>query len=221
MTFGTIAMSSPLAAPDSPPKAVIFDLDGVIFDSAESNITFYDHILTALGRPAVARQSLAVIHSEPMDRSLRHLLDHDEDEYQRAMAYCRGLDPAMFVPTLTLHQGVAETLAGLRERTRLAVATNRTVTCRLALSHFGLLDLFEQVLTPIEAGRPKPDPTMMHMTLERLGLAREEVVYVGDTHVDQGMCQAARVRLIAFRNPELAAWAHASDFHELPRLLGL
>ncbi|MFH1034903.1 MAG: HAD family hydrolase [Pseudomonadota bacterium] len=213
-------MSSPLAAIDQPPKAVIFDLDGVIFDSAESNIAFYDYILTALGRPAVARQSLAVIHSEPMDRSLRHLLEHDEDEYQRAMAYCRSLDPAMFVPSLTLYEGVRETLAGLAGRARLAVATNRTVTCRLALSHFGLLEMFEQVITPMEARRPKPDPTMMHMTLESLGLAPDQVVYVGDTHVDQGMCQAAQVRLIAFRNPELSAWAHASDFKELPGLLG-
>jgi HAD superfamily hydrolase (TIGR01509 family) len=200
---------------------VIFDLDGVIFDSGESNVAFYDHILTALGRPAVSRQSFAIIHSEPLDRSLRYLLDNDEDEYQRAMAFCRSLDPSLFVPTLTLHEGVHDTLRGLGLRARLAVATNRTVTCRLALSHFGLLEMFEEVITPMEAGRPKPDPTMMHMTLERLGLKRDEVVYVGDTHVDQGMCQAAQVRLIAFRNLELQAWAHVSEFSQIPPLLGL
>jgi phosphoglycolate phosphatase len=216
-------MPSRPAAPALPPRAVIFDLDGVIFDSAESNIAFYDHILTALGRPAVARQSFEIIHSEPLDRSLRFLLDQDEAEYQRAMAYCRSLDPSLFVPTLSLHEGVHDTLRDLASAgARLAVATNRTVTCRLALSHFGLLEMFEQVLTPMEAGRPKPDPTMMHMTLERLGLEPDEVVYVGDTGVDQGMCQAAQVRLIAFRNQQLqAAWAHASDFRAIPGLLGL
>ena len=214
-------MSSPSVKPSTPPRAVIFDLDGVVFDSAESNIAFYDHILTALGRPAVARQALAVIHSEPLDRSLRHLLDHDEGEYQRAMAYCRSLDPSLFVSTLTLYEGVVETLRGLAGRARLAVATNRTVTCRLALAHFGLLELFEEVITPMEAGRPKPDPTMMHMTLSRLGLERGEVVYVGDTGVDEGMCLAARVRLLAFRNPGLKAWAHTSRFAEIPGLLGL
>lgn len=214
-------MPSPSAATAQPPRAVIFDLDGVIFDSGESNVAFYDHILTALGRPAVSRQSFAIIHSEPLDRSLRYLLDNDEDEYQRAMAFCRSLDPSLFVPTLTLHEGVHDTLRGLGLRARLAVATNRTVTCRLALSHFGLLEMFEEVITPMEAGRPKPDPTMMHMTLERLGLKRDEVVYVGDTHVDQGMCQAAQVRLIAFRNLELQAWAHVSEFSQIPPLLGL
>ncbi len=214
-------MPSPAKSPACPPRAVIFDLDGVIFDSGESNIAFYNHILTALGRPAAARQAFEVIHSEPLDRSLRFLLDHDEAEYQRAMAFCRSLDPGLFVPTLTLHPGVVETLAGLKERARLAVATNRTVTCRLALSHFGLLEMFEAVVTPMEAGRPKPDPTMMHLTLEHLGLGTDEVVYVGDTGVDQGMCQAASVRLIAFRNQGLQAWAHVNDFCEIPPLLGL
>ncbi|CAO0820459.1 hypothetical protein DFAR_1590014 [Desulfarculales bacterium] len=101
------------------------------------------------------------------------------------------------------------------------MATNRTVTCRLALGHFGLLELFEAVVTSIEAGRPKPDPTMMHLTLEYLGLVPKNVVYVGDTGVDEGMCQAVGVRLIAFRNSGLAAWAHVSEFAQIPRLLGL
>ncbi|MBI4799186.1 MAG: HAD family hydrolase [Desulfarculus sp.] len=213
-------MPNPLAQPQTPPRAVIFDLDGVIFDSAESNVVFYDHILTALGHPPIARQAFEIIHSEPLDRSLKYLLGEGA-EYQRAMAYCRGLDPGPFVTSLVLYEGVTETLEALAGRARLAVATNRTVTCRLALKHFGLLKLFEEVITPIEAGRPKPDPTMMHMTLSRLGLERQEVVYVGDTGVDEGMCQAARVRLLAFRNQGLAAWAHASHFGEIPGLLGL
>lgn len=216
-----MTMPSPAPRTSPPPKAVIFDLDGVIFDSGESNVIFYDYILTALGHPPIARQAFEIIHSEPLDRSLRYLLGRDEAEYQRAMAFCRGLDPAPFVTSLVLYEGVAETLAALKERVRLAVATNRTVTCRLALQHFGLLGMFEQVLTPIEAGLPKPDPTMMHMTLERLGLDRDQVVYVGDTGVDQGMCQAAQVRLLAFRNQGLTAWAHASHFGEIPGLLGL
>lgn len=217
----TVPNSNPETSPSLSPRAVIFDLDGVIFDSGESNIAFYDHILQALGRPANARQAFEVIHSEPMDRSLRYLLDNDEDEYRRAVAYWRSLDPTLFIPTLSLHPGVMETLGALGRRTRLAVATNRTVTCRLALGHFGILEMFEAVVTPMEAGRPKPDPSMMHLTLAQLGLGRDQVVYVGDTSVDQGMCQAAAVRLIAFRNPGLEAWAHVSDFSEIPPLLGL
>ncbi|CAO0820460.1 hypothetical protein DFAR_1590015 [Desulfarculales bacterium] len=92
-------MPNPSISPALPPRAVIFDLDGVIFDSGESNIAFYDHILTALGRPPTARQAFDIIYSKPLDRSLRYLLDHDESQYQRAMAYCRSLDLSFFMPT--------------------------------------------------------------------------------------------------------------------------
>jgi len=37
--------------------------------------------------------------------------------------------------------------------------------------------------------------------------------------VDQQMCQAAGVRLVAFRAPQLEAWAHLERFEELLTLL--
>jgi phosphoglycolate phosphatase-like HAD superfamily hydrolase len=62
---------------------------------------------------------------------------------------------------------------------------------------------------------------MMGLLLRRLGLAPEEVAYVGDTGADEGMCCGSGVRLIAFRNRKLKAWAYVEDFLEIPHLLGL
>lgn len=201
-------------------RAVLFDLDGVIFDSAEANVVFYNHILVSLGHPPRAREAADIIHREPMDRSLQALLGHGED-YHRAIAFWKTLDPTPFIRELTLFPDVAETLRGLHGRLPLAVATNRTTTARASLAHFGLLELFEAVLTPIEAGRPKPHPAMMEMLLDGLGMGPDEVVYVGDSELDEGLCQNAGVRLIAFRNPGLDAWAHVEDFAAIPGLLGL
>ncbi|MFZ5584782.1 MAG: HAD family hydrolase [Thermodesulfobacteriota bacterium] len=201
-------------------RAVLFDLDGVIFDSAEANVAFYNHILVALGHPPRAREAADILHREPMDRSLQALLGHGED-YHRAIAFWKSLDPTPFIRALTLFPNVVETLRGLHGRLPLAVATNRTTTARPSLLHFGLLDLFETVLTPIEAGKPKPHPLMMEMALAELGLGADEVVYVGDSEVDEGLCRNAGVRLIAFRNPGLDAWAHVEDFAAIPGLLGL
>ncbi len=211
-------MSAP--KPVSDLRAVLFDLDGVIYDSAEANVAFYNHILTALGHPPRAREAAEVLHREPMDRSLQHLLGHGED-YYRAMAYWKSLDPTPFIQVLELFPGVEQTLRHLRAHLPLAVATNRSTTAKPSLRHFGLLELFELVVTPIEAGVSKPDPAMMAMVLEGLGLEREQVVYVGDSSLDQGLCENAGVRLIAFRNPELQAWAHVDHFAEIPGLLGV
>lgn len=201
-------------------RAVIFDLDGVVFDSAEANVAFYDHILVSLGLAPRAREVADVIHREPMDRSLQALLGHGED-YYRAIAFWKTLDPTPFIRELTLFPHVEATLRSLHGRLPLAVATNRTTTAKPSLQHFGLLELFRTVLTPIEAGKPKPHPVMMEMALAELGLGADEVVYVGDSEVDEGLCRNAGVRLIAFRNRDLAAWAHVDDFRGIPAILGL
>jgi phosphoglycolate phosphatase-like HAD superfamily hydrolase len=213
-------MNTANPSPVAPIRAALFDLDGVIFDSAEANVAFYNHILVALGHPPRAREAADILHREPMDRSLQHLLGRGED-YHRAIAFWKTLDPAPFIRELTLFPNVVETLRGLHGRLPLAVATNRTTTARSSLAHFGLLELFEAVWTPIEAGRPKPHPAMMEMLLDGLGMGPDEVVYVGDSELDEGLCRNAGVRLIAFRNPGLDAWAHVEDFAAIPALLGL
>lgn len=201
-------------------KAVIFDLDGVVFDSLHQNIVLYNHMLAALGLPPRAEEAVEVIHRCSMDESLRHLVG-DGEMFARAMDYWRGLDPTPFIKELRLFPGAVETLARLGGRYTLGVATNRARTTRQALAHFDLLRHFASVVTPIEAGKSKPDPAMMHFVLAELGLGPEQAVYVGDSGIDQEMADAAGVRLIAFQADGLRAWAHVEALAEIPPLLGL
>jgi phosphoglycolate phosphatase len=208
--------------PDPPQdlQAVIFDLDGVIFDSMHCNIVLYNHILEKVGLPQTAAEAAEVIHRESMERSLAHFMGWGE-KFQQAMAYWRELDATPFIKQLRLFPDVAETLERLRRDVRTAVATNRQRTTGAALDHFGLSDLFDLVVTPLDAGAPKPDPKVMEHTLTLLGLSRDQVVYVGDSSIDEALCLASDVRLVAYRGPELKAWAHVEDHSEIPALLGL
>ena len=199
-------------------KAVLFDLDGVIFDSRGANVNLYNHLLEAVGLPPTAKDHEEVIHRENMETSLKHLMG-DGPNYRKALNYWLTVDPSRFIAAMELFPGVVDTLALLAKRYTLAVVTNRTKTSREALRQFGILDYFSQITTPIEAGAPKPDQAMMGITLERLNLTEEKVVYVGDSILDEALCQKSGVRMIAFRNPELKAWAHAGRFSEIPRLV--
>jgi len=202
-------------------KAVVFDLDGVIFDSLPSNIAFYNHILEHLGREPVAERFSEVIHREAMLGSFQALLGGDQEAVERALAYWRIMDSRPFLKLLQLYPHARQTIERLRARCPVAVATNRTATAHASLAHFGLLELFDAVATPDTAGAAKPDPAMLHQVLSEMELRVEQVVYVGDSTTDQGMCQASGTRLVAFGNPELDAWAHIDDLSLLPGLLGL
>jgi HAD superfamily hydrolase (TIGR01509 family) len=208
------------SSPPSDLRAVIFDLDGVLLDSRQANEAFYNHILEVLGLPPMSPADVEVVHRESMEGSLRHLVG-EGDKYEAALAYWREMDPTPFIRRLRLFPGAHQTLARLQQHLPLAVATNRTKTTTQVLQHLELEPYFQVVVTPLDAGVPKPDPRVLSCTLERLGLERHQVVYVGDSSVDESLCRAGGVRLVAFRNPTLQAWAHIDELPRLPPLLGL
>ena len=87
-------------------------------------------------------------------------------------------------------------LLQLRKRYRLGVVTNgidRVQRSRLAVS--GLAPLFEAVVTSQGSGFAKPDPRILHVALEALGVSPGQALYVGDDPpTDGGAAAAAGVR---------------------------
>ena len=48
----------------------------------------------------------------------------------------------------------------------------------------------------------------------------EQVMFVGDSLLDEKAAASAGVALVAYRNPELAGAIHVDDFNEFRRALG-
>lgn len=96
-----------------------------------------------------------------------------------------------------LHPGCRAMLRALFGRFRLAVVTNgltRIQHGRLRVS--GLRRFFETVITSQACGVAKPDPRILTIALQELGVEARESVYVGDdAAVDQ---QAAHAAGLAF-----------------------
>lgn len=216
-----LAVFMSCAAPDlGSLKGVIFDLDGVLFDSRRAVAAFYNHMLELVGLPPRAEQEIEVLMRESMENSLLHLMGPGI-EYDRAMQHWQTMDTSAFIDELALAPYTRSTLARLRESFILAVATNRSRTAQPALARFDLVRFFDLVVTPHEARAPKPDPHMMEVALNGLGLKRGEAVYIGDSMVDEHFCRAAGVPLVAFGNPDLKAWMHVDELRQLPRILGI
>jgi nicotinate-nucleotide--dimethylbenzimidazole phosphoribosyltransferase len=100
-----------------------------------------------------------------------------------------------------LRPGVLKTLRGLAEHHRLGAVTNtstmREADVRELLEPAGLNGLLEVVVTSVDVGAAKPDPTSLNEALRRLGAAPERTVYVGDAPGDQLAAASAGVRFLA------------------------
>ncbi|MBP1154342.1 MULTISPECIES: HAD-IA family hydrolase [unclassified Paenibacillus] len=80
-----------------------------------------------------------------------------------------------------LFEDVEECMAALKERgLRLGIISNFATTLRSILEHKRIMHYFDPVIVSTEVGLEKPDPAIFQLSLERSGLAAEDVLYVGD-----------------------------------------
>lgn len=91
-------------------------------------------------------------------------------------------------------EGVLDELAA--RGLRLAVVSNWDAELPLVLERLGLGGRFAAVVTSAEAGAPKPDPRIFRLALERLGVAPEAAVHVGDDRADEEGAHAAGIGFV-------------------------
>jgi HAD superfamily hydrolase (TIGR01549 family) len=195
-------------------QVLVFDCDGVLFDSREANTCFYSHILQVIGRPPVQPDQQAFIHMHPVRESLHFLLPEEED-FRKAWDYTQTIDFKAFNVHLKPEPGLVELLECARSTHRIAMATNRTVSTREVLAHFSLDQYFDLVVSASDVRYPKPHPESMERILDAFRVRADQVLYVGDSQVDEALAVSTGVCFVAYKNPSLKATFHISHFNEL------
>jgi HAD superfamily hydrolase (TIGR01509 family) len=194
------------------PKAVIFDLDGVLVDATEW-------------------------HFEALNRALK-LFGYQISRYEHLAAY-NGLPTRTKLEMLSLEKGLPSALHGLinrlkqvytreeilrhcwpafdkeymlsrlkRDGLRMAVCTNAIAdSAELMLQRAGIRHYFEFVISNEEISRPKPDPEIYLKALERLRLQAGEVVVVEDAQHGVEAARRAGTRVLQVAGfPEVDYW---------------
>jgi HAD superfamily hydrolase (TIGR01509 family) len=201
-------------------KAVIFDCDGVMFDTAQSNRFYYSHILQHFGRPAVTDEQFTFVHMHTVDESMAYLFP-DETTLAAAYDFRKSMDYRQYLGYLTIEPHLVSLLEKLRPQIKTTIATNRTDTLDRLLAEFNLNGYFDLVVTSSDVTRPKPHPEALLKILNYFDLEPYQTIYIGDSQVDEMAARAAAIPLVAFRNRELSADYHIDNLKELEELLDL
>ncbi len=199
-------------------QAVIFDCDGVMFDSRQANTNFYNHLLSRFGLPPMAPGDVEFVHMHTVVESIKHIFrngPHTDD----AMEYRLHLDYTPFIKDMVMEPGLRELLDFLKPHYGLAVATNRSTTIGKVLELNNLTHYFDIVVSSLDVQNPKPHPESIFKILDFFGIGPDKCRYVGDSEVDYKVCQAAGVPFIAYRNKALEARLHVESLWELQEVL--
>ena len=201
-------------------ELVAFDCDGVLFDTEQANRFYYSHILQHFGRAAVTDQQFRFVHMHTVDESMAYLFP-DEKQLEAAHIFRKTMDYRKYLRYLTVEPYLVSLLEKLRPQIKAAIATNRTDTMDRLLAEFELDGYFDLVVTSSDVKRPKPHPDELLKILDHFDLVSHQVIYVGDSRLDELAAKAAEIPLVAYRNRELAAEYHINNLGEIEELLDL
>lgn len=178
-------------------EAIIFDCDGVLFDSAPANVAFYNAILDIMGEPPLTAEYEHRVTALSSPQVLAELFGNDPDRHAEAVRVAAAVDYRPFFKLMVPAAGLHDLLARLRRQYRLAMATNRGRTIPDVLREFDLEGAFDAVVGILDVRRPKPHPDMLVECARRLGCTCSAAVYVGDSEGDLLAAAAAGMPFIA------------------------
>lgn len=199
-------------------KAVVFDCDGVMFDTVKANTAYYDHILRQFGKPELTPEQFAYTHMHTVDEALVYLFD-DAAQLSEARDFRKQLSYLPFLQVMEIEPGLKPLLRQLKPRYHTAVATNRTDTMNRVLRTHGLENAFDLVVTALDVAKPKPHPDQLNKILDHFALAPGQVIFIGDSELDAAAARAAGVFFVAYANRALTADFHIDRLQQIEGML--
>jgi len=203
-------------------RCVIYDCDGVLFDSFEANTKLYNDLCAWVGRGPLNEEEMQYVHVRTVLEAIQFIFGKDSDLEKKALETLRErqVDLRNYVEYLKMEPHLVQTLEKLKEKGVLrAINTNRTTSMKHVMERYGLGPYFEMVVTALDVKNPKPHPESIEKIIEAFQLKKEEAVFIGDSEVDKQTAESSGVRFIAYKNKEIANDLFIEDHLDLLNLI--
>lgn len=170
-------------------KLVIFDLDGTLLNTIADLAQSTNHALQTLGYPTHEESAYNLMVGNGINKLFERALPEGERTEENVLRIRRE-----FIPYYDAHNadksspypGIPELLSQMQEQgIQLAVASNKyqSATQKLITHYFPSIR-FIAIFGQREGISVKPDPTIVTDILDIAKVAKEDVLYVGDSGVD-------------------------------------
>jgi len=202
-------------------RCVVYDCDGVLFDSIEANKKLYNDLCTLMGRVPLEEEEIRYVHSHTVYEAVHFIFGKENDqEEKKALELLKQIDFKKYFVYLKMEPYLLQMLNLLKTNGIISVInTSRTTSMKHIMERFNLWPFFDMVVTALDVKNPKPHPESIEKIMETLGLGREEVVFVGDSEVDQKTAESSGIKFIAYKNRDISNNAYMDDHLDLLNFL--
>jgi HAD superfamily hydrolase (TIGR01509 family) len=203
-------------------KAVIFDVDGVLIDSFDANLKFYQDLLVHAGyAPLTGKEFIPMFHL-PMRGVLKTCIkSDDENEVDKIVLLWKNRVISYPYDLLKSPAGMGSVITGLRKTYILAIVTSRLKGGVFNIPQ--LVPLEKHIQTTVyfeDTVEHKPDPEPLLLAASKLNIKSAECVYIGDTASDVQAAKSAGMNVILYAQNVLPqADATTFSFAEIPPII--
>ncbi|SCN25188.1 Pyrophosphatase PpaX [Clostridium sp. N3C] len=164
-------------------KAVLFDLDGTLINTNKLILESFKYTFRTQLNMEMEDDKIVRFFGEPLRKSLSSVDPDNVDKLADAFHQFNSENHDLLAEQ---YEGTIETLQALKERgIKLAVVTSkRKVMTERSLKLIKIYDIMDVIITPEDTDKHKPDGEPALLACERLGVAPEEALMVGDSIYD-------------------------------------
>lgn len=203
-------------------KAVVFDIDGVLLDSFEANLNFFQGLMNQFGYEPPTRESYVDAFHLPMLTAVKKLTGStDEQEIEKIFQAGRNRDTLYDESLLRTPPRVEEILDVLSQKYELGIVTSRVKEGIYVLPQLAKIEkFFKTTVSFDDTVEHKPSPEPLLLAAKNLGIKPEEAVYIGDVKNDAIAAKAAGMRMIIYSKTKVDdVDFNTEDFSEIPSLV--
>jgi phosphoglycolate phosphatase len=201
-------------------RCVIYDCDGVLFDSIEANMRLYNDLCSAVGRTPLKEEEIKYVHTHTVYEAIHFIFGQEDRLEKKALESLKQIDLREYIVYLKMEPYLLQTLNLLKANGILRVInTNRTTSMKHIMERFHLWPFFDMVVTALDVKSPKPHPESIEKIIQAFHLNKEEIVFIGDSEVDQQTAKSSGVKFIAYKNREITNDAFIEDHLDLLNFL--
>ena len=185
-------------------RALIFDLDGTLIDSAPDLQAAANRMLVPLGRREVSVEEVQMMIGDGVPKLVERCFVATgeippEDAFQsHVQAFIKDYEPRSAELTKAF-DGAIDVLASLKAKgIKLSICTNKPYGATMEiLEKLGLAPYFDVVIGgDTLPGIKKPDPRHLLAALEKMGAAPHECAMIGDNGNDVKAAHAAELPVV-------------------------
>lgn len=211
-------------------KCVIFDLDGTLLNTLEDLAGAGNSVLKTMDFPQHETEKYKYFVGNGIPKLIERIMPEGCGDEERKKAYELFSEyyGKHYRDNTKPYEGIAELLGRLKENGIMtAVATNKDHAFSAELVESFFANSVDLVVGRRDGFPKKPDPYSVNLILEKLGINKNDTLYVGDSDVDMrtalnaGVCSCGVLWGFRTKNEliESGACRVAASAEELYRII--